>query len=63
MSVQCLEPKFYAIFLELLGLSEDSDFAGQYDGKSWAKATERLTGIFAGRTRYYAARRIIERTD
>jgi crotonobetainyl-CoA:carnitine CoA-transferase CaiB-like acyl-CoA transferase len=51
MSVQCLEPKFYAIFLDLLGLGDDAEFAGQYDSKRWAKATERLTAIFARRPR------------
>jgi crotonobetainyl-CoA:carnitine CoA-transferase CaiB-like acyl-CoA transferase len=51
ISVQCLEPKFYAIFLDLLGLSEDADFAGQYDGALWAQATGRLMEIFASRTR------------
>ncbi|MDQ2090523.1 CaiB/BaiF CoA transferase family protein [Marimonas arenosa] len=51
MSVQCLEPKFYAIFLELLGLNEDADFAGQFDHGLWPRATERLKTIFAGRTR------------
>lgn len=51
MSVQCLEPKFYAIFLDLLGLTEDADFAGQFDKGLWPLATERLTGIFGGKTR------------
>jgi len=51
MSVQCLEPQFYARFLALLDLSDDPDFAGQNDEKTWAKATERLREIFATRTR------------
>lgn len=51
MSVQCLEPKFYAIFLDLLGLGDDPDFAAQYEVGSWPKATARLSEIFAGRTR------------
>ena len=51
MSVQCLEPKFYARFLELLGLSGDPDFAGQYAPESWVRATQRLSEIFAARTR------------
>lgn len=51
MSVQCLEAKFYAIFLELLGLQEDADFAAQYDSRRWAKATGRLREIFASRSR------------
>ena len=51
MSVQCLEPKFYAIFLDHLGLSDDTDFAGQFDLKTWSKAAARLTDIFASKTR------------
>lgn len=51
ISVQCLEPKFYAVFLELLGLHDDADFAGQFDRDLWPRATERLVSVFATRTR------------
>ena len=51
MSVQCLEPKFYAVFLDLLDLQDDPDFAGQYDPATWPRATRRLQEIFAGRPR------------
>lgn len=51
MSVQSLEPKFYAIFIDLLGLGDDPDFAGQFDQGLWPRATERLISIFATRTR------------
>lgn len=47
MSVQCLEPKFYAEFLQKMGLSEDADFAKQFDKSKWPTLTDRLTGIFA----------------
>lgn len=50
MSVQCLEPKFYAIFLETLGLADDPDFADQFDRSAWPGLSERLETIFAGRT-------------
>jgi len=50
MSVQCLEPKFYAIFLDLMGLSDDADFAGQFDKALWPVATERLKALFGSRT-------------
>jgi crotonobetainyl-CoA:carnitine CoA-transferase CaiB-like acyl-CoA transferase len=51
MTVQCLEPKFYAIFIELLGLSGDPGFAQQFDQASWPTLGDRLTGIFAGKSR------------
>lgn len=51
LSVQCLEPKFYAIFLGLLGLSSDDDFAAQFDNARWGRLADRLTGVFAGKTR------------
>lgn len=47
LSVQCLEPKFYAIFLEKLGLVEDEDFARQFDPSLWPELTARLADIFA----------------
>ncbi len=51
IAVQCLEPKFYAQFLSKLNLSTDPDFIRQYDPTTWAKATERLTSLFASETR------------
>ncbi len=51
MSVQCLEPKFYAAFLSLLGLSDDPDFARQNDPTLWTKASNRLTEIFVRQPR------------
>lgn len=51
MSVQCLEPKFYAIFIDLLGLADDPDFAQQFDQSRWPTLTDRLTGMFAGKSR------------
>jgi|TARA_R110002072_G_scaffold302945_1_gene490287 crotonobetainyl-CoA:carnitine CoA-transferase CaiB-like acyl-CoA transferase len=51
MSVQSLEPKFYATFLDLLGLKDDPDFARQNDPKAWPGLTARLRDIFATRTR------------
>jgi alpha-methylacyl-CoA racemase len=57
VSVQCLEAKFYAEFLAVLGLDHDPDFARQYDPESWPRATERLAAIFAAQTReHWAAR-------
>lgn len=49
VSVQCLEPQFYAEFLELMGLSGDPLFAAQHDQSVWAAANAALEGIFASR--------------
>ncbi len=51
ISVQCLEPKFYACFLEQLGLSEDAEFTKQYNRRAWPRLTERLTYLFATKPR------------
>ena len=47
LSVQCLEPKFYAEFLDRMGLAEDPDFDAQYDRARWPAQSERLAAIFA----------------
>lgn len=47
VSVQCLEPKFYAAFLALMGLQEDPDFAAQFDAAQWPRQTGLLAGRFA----------------
>ena len=43
-------PKFYAIFLEKLGLADDAGFKRQYDPKAWPELTARLETLFAGKT-------------
>ncbi|MDE4191429.1 CaiB/BaiF CoA transferase family protein [Phaeobacter gallaeciensis] len=62
MSVQCLEPKFYAQFLSLLDLAEDADFQRQFDKSLWPALTGRLAGIFASQPRDHWAG-IFEGTD
>jgi len=47
LAVQCLEPKFYAVFLDRLGLAGDPRFAAQTDSARWQAQTEALAGIFA----------------
>ena len=47
IAVQALEAKFYAIFLDRLGLSEDSDFLRQNDKALWPDLSARLEAIFA----------------
>ena len=51
VSVQCLEPKFYAIFLDKLGLRDDPDFMDQFDQNRWPDLSRRLEDIFARRDR------------
>ncbi len=49
VTVQCLEPKFYALFLERMGLEGDAEFAeGQFDRAAWPGLSARLAEIFAG---------------
>lgn len=47
LSVQCLEPKFYATFLRLLDLDGDAEFARQFDAESWPALAARLEALFA----------------
>lgn len=49
VTVQCLEPKFYAEFLELMGLAGDSQFAHQHEAALWSVLGGRLAGIFASK--------------
>ncbi|MCF1592599.1 CaiB/BaiF CoA transferase family protein [Streptomyces muensis] len=51
MAVGCIEPQFFAEFLDALGLSADPLFAKQSDTSAWPGMTDRLTEIFARRTR------------
>ena len=51
VAVQSLEPRFYAVLLERLGLEGDPDFARQYDPGSWPRARQRLAELFATRPR------------
>lgn len=56
VSVQCLEPKFYAIFTEQLGLSDDPDFQQQFNPKLWPTLTRRLADLFATQPRDHWAK-------
>nr|WP_319947166.1 CaiB/BaiF CoA-transferase family protein [uncultured Shimia sp.] len=55
VSVQCLEPQFYAIFLEKLGLSDDPEFQKQHDATLWTKLTARLEDMFISQHRLHWA--------
>lgn len=50
ISVQCLEPKFYRVFLDRMGLIEHSDFQDQYDKTQWPSQTETLSALFASQS-------------
>ena len=51
MCVQCLEPKFYQLFLETLGLAEDEEFQHQFRESLWPRLSDRLAELFATRPR------------
>jgi len=50
MAVGAIEPQFYAELLRLLGL-EDEELPDQMDRDAWPAMKERLSAIFAARTR------------
>ena len=49
LSVQSLEPQFYATFLACLELSDDPHFAAQYEPAQWPAQTDTLAAIFAAK--------------
>jgi acetyl-CoA hydrolase len=51
ITVGALEPKFYKLLLEKLGLAEDRRFAAQHAAGQWPLQTETLAALFASRTR------------
>lgn len=51
MSVQTVEPHFYRLFLDRMGLADDPAFEPQFDAARWPEQTERLAAIFAERPR------------
>ena len=55
VSVQCLEPQFYAEFLKILGLSDDPDFLSQMDAARWPALTARLAALFSQQPRAHWA--------
>ena len=46
VSVQCIEPKFYATFLNCLNLDQDKEFILQFDKNLWPRLSDRLAEIF-----------------
>ncbi|SDE23818.1 CaiB/BaiF CoA transferase family protein [Ruegeria marina] len=55
ITVQCLEPKFYALFLDRLGLTGDPEFQQQFTPKLWPALTARLAALFATQPRAHWA--------
>jgi alpha-methylacyl-CoA racemase len=51
VSIGSIEPQFYAILLEKLGLTGDPAFAQDADAATWPLMKERLRAIFKSRTR------------
>lgn len=49
VAVQCLEPQFYALFLEKLGLETDPVLAEQFDRAQWPGQVAQLEGVFVAR--------------
>jgi alpha-methylacyl-CoA racemase len=51
VSIGSIEPQFYAELLRLAGLEGDDAFAKQMDKSEWLALKERLTAVFASKTR------------
>ena len=51
LTVGALEPQFYALLLEKLGLADDAAFQRPYDPRTWGALRERLTALFASEPR------------
>jgi len=51
ISVQCLEPHFYNVFLEKLELGDNADFLDQYNQSRWPALTNYLEQLFASKSR------------
>ncbi len=51
ISIGSIEPQFYALLREKTGLSEDSAFDAQHDVSKWGELKDRLTALFATKTR------------
>jgi crotonobetainyl-CoA:carnitine CoA-transferase CaiB-like acyl-CoA transferase len=50
LSVQCLEPKFYAVFRDKLGVATDPAFEQNPDPATWDALADRIATVIAERT-------------
>jgi len=62
VTIGALEPPFYALLIEKLGLQGDPDFRHPYDPDTWGKLRGRLEAIFAMQPRRYWVE-LLEGTD
>lgn len=62
ITLGALEPQFYALLLEKLGLQDDSRFMNQWDRTRWAELHLHFTEMFARKTRTEWAA-LLEGTD
>jgi alpha-methylacyl-CoA racemase len=51
LSVGAIEPQFYALFLESLGLADDPDMKAQMDRTQWPKLKEKVAARIKSKTR------------
>ena len=51
VSIGAIEPQFYALLRERVGLAADADFDRQMDRRAWGPLRAKLTALFATRTR------------
>ncbi len=51
ITVGALEPEFYEQLIEQCGLSNDTDFADQYDAKKWPSAKKKMQALFKTKCR------------
>ncbi|WP_227339705.1 CaiB/BaiF CoA transferase family protein [Sphingopyxis sp. P8] len=62
ISIGSIEPQFYALLREKTGLSADPAFDAQLDPSQWGPLKEKLTALFATRTRNEWCK-LMEKTD
>ncbi len=62
VSLGALEPGFYALLLEKLGLADDPEFGDQFDAARWPAQKSKIAAIMRSRTREDWCRRL-EGTD
>ena len=62
ISIGALEPQFYALLVEKLGLADDPAFAKQWNDAQWPAMKARLAALVATRTREEWCR-LLEGTD